>query len=53
MIAPIWLERRYGPSAWDLVSAQVVTADGRILHADEKENAKLFWGLRAAATSAS
>ncbi|WP_370415940.1 FAD-binding oxidoreductase [Streptomyces fradiae] len=41
-----WLERMYGPSAWNMLSAEVMTADGRILHADETENADLFWGLR-------
>ncbi|MGW8351487.1 FAD-binding oxidoreductase [Streptomyces wedmorensis] len=41
-----WLERMYGPSARNLVSAEVVTADGRILHTDAEENAELFWGLR-------
>ncbi|MFB7512376.1 FAD-binding oxidoreductase [Streptomyces sp. NPDC056144] len=41
-----WLERMYGPSAWNLTSVDVVTADGRLLRADERENADLFWGLR-------
>jgi FAD/FMN-containing dehydrogenase len=29
-----------------LLSVQVVTADGRLLHASAEENADLFWGLR-------
>ncbi|MEV6329425.1 FAD-dependent oxidoreductase [Streptomyces sp. NPDC051909] len=41
-----WLERMYGPTAWNMLSAQVVTADGRILRADAEEHADLLWGLR-------
>ncbi|HEX8101088.1 MAG TPA: FAD-binding oxidoreductase [Solirubrobacteraceae bacterium] len=41
-----WLERKCGLTADSLVSAEVVTADGRVLRAGEEENADLFWGLR-------
>ncbi|AJF64360.1 FAD-binding oxidoreductase [Streptomyces vietnamensis] len=41
-----WLERMYGPTAASLLSAEVVTADGRILRADAEHEADLFWGLR-------
>jgi FAD/FMN-containing dehydrogenase len=41
-----WLTRKHGLSIDNLLSAQVVTADGRILRADEHENADLFWALR-------
>jgi FAD/FMN-containing dehydrogenase len=41
-----WLGRRHGLAADNLVSAQVVTADGRILRACEQENPDLFWALR-------
>jgi FAD/FMN-containing dehydrogenase len=41
-----WLRRKHGFSADSLVSAQVVTADGRCITANEHEHADLLWGLR-------
>lgn len=41
-----WLSRKYGMTIDNLVSANVVTADGRQLLANETENADLFWALR-------
>jgi FAD/FMN-containing dehydrogenase len=41
-----WLSRKAGLSADNLVAAEVVTADGRILRASADENADLFWALR-------
>jgi FAD/FMN-containing dehydrogenase len=41
-----YLSRGLGLSLDNLVSADVVTADGRFLVASEDENAELFWALR-------
>jgi FAD/FMN-containing dehydrogenase len=42
------LQRKYGLTIDNLLSADVVTADGKLVHASDDENADLFWGLRGA-----
>src|SRR5438477_9574609 len=41
-----YLARKYGLSCDNLVSAEVVTADGQVLTASETNNSDLFWALR-------
>jgi FAD/FMN-containing dehydrogenase len=41
-----WLTRKYGLSIDNLVSAEVVTADGRVLRASAAEHPDLFWAIR-------
>ena len=41
-----WLMRKHGTTADNLVGADVVTADGRLVRAGEGGDAELLWGLR-------
>jgi FAD/FMN-containing dehydrogenase len=41
-----WLAGTYGAASDNLVSVELVTADGRRLVASEADNADLFWGVR-------
>jgi FAD/FMN-containing dehydrogenase len=41
-----WLLRKYGMSIDNLLSCEIVTADGRVLTASHSENEDLFWALR-------
>ena len=43
-----WLSRKYGLTIDNLISVDVVTANGELLHASDKENADLFWAVRGA-----
>jgi FAD/FMN-containing dehydrogenase len=41
-----WLSRKYGMTVDNLVGADVVTADGEMVHADAHHHEDLFWAIR-------
>ncbi|HJS31269.1 MAG TPA: FAD-binding oxidoreductase [Alphaproteobacteria bacterium] len=41
-----WITRKFGLTVDSLASVDIVTADGKLRHADAKENADLFWAVR-------
>lgn len=41
-----WTSSKYGLTCDNLISAEVVTADGQVLIASADQNADLFWGIR-------
>ena len=41
-----WLTRKYGMTVDNLVSAEMVTADGSQIRVSDKENTELFWAIR-------
>jgi FAD/FMN-containing dehydrogenase len=41
-----WISRKFGLTADNLISAEVVTADAELVRASERENPDLFWALR-------
>lgn len=40
------LVRKFGMAIDNVISAQIITADGRLLRASAKDNSDLFWGIR-------
>jgi FAD/FMN-containing dehydrogenase len=44
-----WLRARHGLSIDNLLAADVVTADGKLVHASTDENPDLLWALKAGA----
>ncbi len=41
-----WMVRRYGLAIDSLAGAELVTADGQLIHADAAQHDELFWALR-------
>jgi FAD/FMN-containing dehydrogenase len=41
-----WLQRKYGLTIDQLLSVELITAEGELVKASETENADLFWGIR-------
>lgn len=46
-----WNMHEWGPGAWNVLGADVVTADGRQLFVDEDNHSDLFWALRGSSSA--
>ena len=46
-----WLSPKYGLACDNLISVDVVTADGRLVKASESDNDDLFWGVRGGSSN--
>src|ERR671934_694317 len=46
-----WIMRKFGLTVDNLLSVDVVTADGEFVTASEDENPDLFWGIRGAGSN--
>ena len=46
-----WLMRKYGLTVDQLLSVDLITADGEFVRASESENPDLFWGVRGAGSN--
>ena len=43
-----WNSRLWGPACASVTAVDVVTADGELVHADERQHADLYWAARGA-----
>jgi FAD/FMN-containing dehydrogenase len=43
-----WNSNRWGPACWSVEAANVVTADGSLVVANQKQHADLLWAVRGA-----
>ena len=41
-----WLRNKWGLTCDNLISVEMVTADGRVVRASEAQHSELFWGIR-------
>jgi FAD/FMN-containing dehydrogenase len=41
-----WMDRKFGLACDNLLAAEVITADGQLLHVDDRSHPDLFWAIR-------